>query len=282
MSESLRIATFNLQSGTANQSFPAGGVRFSRAALMATVNKIAELELDVLLLQEVEEKRWRSGSVSQTEVFAKALAMDAYFVPVERMVAGRTLWDLTPWRDSGGFGLSILSRFELSECVKLQLPMRKQILRRAGNRNIGINGWQMKMPKPRICSYAKVGLDSGKTLIFGNMHLSRRFESAQEQLVIAAGGVQKLQSRNPELFSDAAVILGGDFNLSATAVAKSLEESEPLQGFEFLARVPSYPDAKPQRQIDHLLGRGVRGLKSEAFQMPISDHRLVMAEIELA
>ena len=67
----------------------------------------------------------------------------------------------------------------------------------------------------------------------------------------------------------------GDLNLPGAVPAR-------LTGLAPLAAAATFPAPAPDRQIDHLLGRGLRASSAGAVRMPFSDHRALVAEVERA
>jgi hypothetical protein len=60
------------------------------------------------------------------------------------------------------------------------------------------------------------------------------------------------------------------------------EQAPELTGLQPLARALTFPVDHPDRQLDHLLGRGVRATgPGGAGVMPVSDHRALVADVAL-
>ena len=70
-------------------------------------------------------------------------------------------------------------------------------------------------------------------------------------------------------------MLGGDLNLPPDAVA--------LPGWTALASAPTFSNARPRMQLDHLLGDGVAAAgPGQAHHFSISDHAGLSVDVALA
>lgn len=212
---------------------------------MHLAREISALEVDVLGLQEVDRGKLRSGGVDQLGTIAKCTGLRPLFAPTRR-----------------NYGMGLLSRLPVVRASFLKLEGRRSPWIRGGR-----FGWRFKWPDQRACLYALLQSGQGP-LAVGVAHLSTVRHIARRQLEIALGGFEKFAP-------DVPAVLMGDLNLRINHV----EEAVDGTGFHILARGNSTPSWQPVIQIDHILGRGVRGYDACVVSMPISDHAAVVADI---
>ncbi|WP_124055367.1 endonuclease/exonuclease/phosphatase family protein [Arcanobacterium ihumii] len=295
----LRICTFNMQFGKpaegevnldANassngargsgliQGFLAGMP--SRDGLEIFAAELAQLDADVVLLQEVDDVRMRSTLIPQADLLADLLDMDRYFIPVERNVFGAPASSYLPWRGRGAYGMAILSRFPMSGCLKLALPEKTEFFRKSSNSSRGVQGWYLHVTEPRACAYAVLDIPGKPSLVFGNTHLSTNNAAARNQLSVAMRGFDVLSERNN--LGDSRYVLGGDFNLGADEVEEVLaDEGESDFSLRSLASELTYPRRSPEKQIDFLLGNDLNVIDTSTKEFSISDHRALIVDISL-
>lgn len=321
MQKKLRIGTFNLQWGFPNasqSSLPPNAATFlispaeRRAAFAATARKIAELKLDLLALQEVDNGRFRSACQQQTAYLAKELGMQGYFVPVAR--SWRPVFStLQPLggEASGTYGIALLSRFPIRQVYSQRLAEEWQFWRRRENAD-SLCKYRVHITEPRRCAYAEIAVPGfPRPLLFASTHLSTEPRAGMEQLAEAAAGFAQLEKkcfklRRPvagnellaqgvqpaesDLLAQAELsertvlpaILAGDFNMRAPSVEKVRANSPYMQGFASeSSSLPTYPASTPRYPIDHILGRGVKINYQAALPFAISDHCLLLAEASL-
>ena len=70
------------------------------------------------------------------------------------------------------------------------------------------------------------------------------------------------------------MLLVGDFNMWGALPRR-------ITGYRPLAVHPTYPAAKPNRQLDHILlrGRGPEMVASRAVSLAVSDHRALVVDL---
>ncbi|MBM7824207.1 endonuclease/exonuclease/phosphatase family metal-dependent hydrolase [Arcanobacterium pluranimalium] len=248
-----------------------------RDALEVFAAELAQLNPDIVLLQEVDDVRMRSTLIPQADLIADLLEMDRYFIPVERSVLGSPASSFVPWRRRGAYGLAILSRYPMRGCLKLALPEKTEFLRHSAQKTKGINGWYVHVTEPRACAYAVIDIPGKPSLVVGNTHLSTKYSAACEQLAVAAGGFQVLSERNG--IQDGRFLLGGDFNLGSESVDELLSTEVVLSDFVSLATGNTYPSDAPEKQIDFLLGSGLSAAQMRTERFSISDHRALIADL---
>jgi endonuclease/exonuclease/phosphatase family metal-dependent hydrolase len=74
---------------------------------------------------------------------------------------------------------------------------------------------------------------------------------------------------------DGPLVLMGDLNMAGRTPSR-------VTGYRSLAEHPTFPLAAPTRQLDHILARRVAGRvrSSEAPQLPLSDHRALVVDLD--
>ena len=237
----MRLATFNLLHG---RSLSDGTVHADRVTAA-----VADLDADVLGLQEVDRAQPRSGLLDLTAIAAEALG-----APVHRFAAavvgtpGET-WQ--PWRSDDDdqhplYGIALISRH----------PVRR---------------WQItSLPGAPIRSPVLTldGPDGPFTV--ATTHLSFVPGWNLRQLRHAVRALRALPAPR---------ILLGDLNMPPS-VARA------VTGWKNLGRAPTYPSPAPRAQLDHILAdpRGMTALgrvvQVSTPHPPVSDHRPLIVQLD--
>lgn len=256
----MRLATFNLLHG---RSLSDGTVHADRVAA-----SVADLDADVLGLQEVDRAQPRSGLLDLT-----AIAADALGAPVHRFAAavvgtpGET-W--APWRSEADnthplYGIALVSRWPVLRWQITQLPaapVRSPVY-------IPKNGILLLKDEPRVLLAAVVETPHGPVTV-ATTHLSFVPGWNVRQLRAAVRALRALPAPR---------ILLGDLNLPAGP-------ARAFSGWRPLARTATYPSPNPRAQLDHILAdpRGSAALgrvvQVRAPQAGISDHRPLVVELD--
>lgn len=299
----IRVATFNFQHGVPNVSYSryrelsAKAKSFSeydqpgrQAVLQELAQKLRELDLDVLLLQEVDAHMARSGMCAQAEDLARLLQMRAVYLPAARksFITAQKQRFLRSAR--GQYGNAVLTRLPIvdAKCTTLTLPQQpdrfqRKLVETSGFRKLWntLFGWEYRRGEARVCGYLQLLAPDGKPLNVASTHLSAERQTAKKQLSAALGGFARLSARGWD--SSARWILGGDYNLTAQEVAAVVSQVEaPDSGqVQLFATGLTYPSHKPTKQIDFLHGSGLHSRSSRVEWLPVSDHRLLLAELTL-
>jgi len=277
----LRIATFNLLHG---RSVADGSTDVGRLRAAART-----LDADIIGLQEVDLGLARSGNVDQPAVVADALgAAHVRFVPTlygapdgsfrgDHAVSGsypQARWGHSDWTpvvdsdeppaDRGLYGIALVSRY----------PLREVRLRRFRPAPFGlpllVPGRRVlaRVPdEPRVALAAIVDTPYGPITVV-TTHLSFMPGWNLRQLRSIVRWVRDLPSPR---------VLVGDLNMPG-ALAR------PVSGWTQLARLPTYPAARPSVQFDHILGSGIGPSSvtgAVALRLPISDHRALTVDVVL-
>ena len=214
---------------------------------------------DVVALQEVDV-HWseRSAFADQAADLGNALGMQVRFGPIYRLPGAAA----APLRE---FGLAILSRHPIVE-------FRNHVIPRLSTQATATE----PEPLPGFLE-ATVQVEGSRVRVF-NTHLDYRADSRVRALQVAA--MLEVMSR-----ADGPFVLMGDLNAPPAAA-----ELQPL--FSRLRDVWSerdgadpgstYPAAAPARRIDYILtSPGLRALDAHVLPVQASDHRPVVASVEM-
>jgi endonuclease/exonuclease/phosphatase family metal-dependent hydrolase len=259
----VRVGTLNLASGR-----DAAGRSVDAVALRAA---LADVDVDVLAVQEVDVGQPRSGQVDQPAEVAAALgATDWRFAAA---VAG-TPDPFRSWRpvdppvlrgpgdDAVGphYGIALVSRLPVRRWSVLALGAgRAKLPLRAPDPRTGRTRWWWFPDEPRLAIAAEL---DGCTVV--GTHLSFAPHTAVPQL---------LRVRRWAATLPGAVLLAGDLNLVGPLPAT-------VFGAPRLVSEPSYPAAAPRVQFDHVLGPAtVDPQLPEVRQLALGDHRLVTVTV---
>lgn len=254
----VRFATYNIQHGLASDG-STDPDRFATA--------VAALDADVLALQEVERDHPRSGHVDHTAIAARVLGAQAWrFAPTLRTAGGMWLsaagsaWRRPALRRLPSYGIALVSRYPVDRWLRLDLPRRPAwecVVRR---------GEQLRFipDEPRVALAAVVRAPDGPMTVVAT-HLTSLREATAAQL----GALAQAWAPLPR-----PLVVLGDFNLDAPLPAD-------MTGLRPLATALTHPVRRPVRQIDHILGDGVRALgPGVAVDTGLSDHRALVVDVE--
>lgn len=235
----MRVATFNLLHGRALT----GEVDVARLRSAA-----AQLDADVVGLQEVDRGLDRSGGVDQTAEVAQAL--------------GAAYWRFEPTVDET-YGIALVSR----------LPVRSWEIRRFGPAPVGMplmipgrRGLSHVPDEPRAAIAAVLDTPGGPMTVV-TAHLS--FVPGWNVAQLRSIALWARTFPGPRL-------LVGDLNLPGPVVRATARWTQ-------LARVPTYPSWRPRVQFDHVLGdavgeRAVRDV--QALRLAVSDHCALVVDLD--
>jgi len=255
----VRLATFNLLHG---RSLSDGTVHAGRLA-----DAIADLDADVLGLQEVDRGQPRSGLLDLTAIAAEALG-----APVHRFVAavagtpGET-W--RPWRDGDDdrplYGIALVSRYPVNRWQITRLgaaPIRSPVL-------VTPRGVALLKDEPRVLLAAVVETPHGPMTI-ATTHLSFVPGWNVRQLRHAVRALRALPAPR---------VLLGDLNMPAAPV-------RAFTGWRPLGKAPTYPSTAPRAQLDHVVAdpRGIAGLgrvvQVSTPRSAVSDHLPLVVQFD--
>ena len=256
----MRLATFNLLHG---RSLSDGTVHAGRVA-----DAVADLDADVLGLQEVDRAQPRSGLLDLTAIAAEAMG-----APVHRFAAavvgtpGET-WQ--PWRSDDDnrhplYGIALISRYPVLRWQITRLPgapVRSPVYVPEG-------GLLLLKDEPRVLLAAVVETPRGPMTV-ATTHLSFVPGWNLRQLRHAVRALRALPAPR---------VLLGDLNMPG-AVARA------VSGWQPLGKSPTYPSPSPKAQLDHVLAdpRGAGGLgrvvQVSTPHPAVSDHRPLVVQLD--
>jgi endonuclease/exonuclease/phosphatase family metal-dependent hydrolase len=239
------------------------------AALRAA---LAEVDVDVLAVQEVDVGQPRSHRVDQpTEVAAALGATDWRFAAA---VAG-TPSPFRSWRPvdppelrgpgerltGPHYGVALFSRLPVRRWSVRGLGTgRARLPLQAPDPRTGRTRWWWFPDEPRLAIAAEL---AGCTVV--GTHLSFAPHTALGQLARLRRWARTLPGP---------VLLAGDLNLVGPLPAT-------VFGARRLVREPTYPAPAPRVQFDHVLGpASVRTERPEVRPLALGDHRLVTVTVE--
>ncbi|MDO4244352.1 MAG: endonuclease/exonuclease/phosphatase family protein [Actinomyces sp.] len=270
----LRVLTLNLQhgqpgAGAGDGSAASGSLAgadisdpgTARAVLAALADQIAELDPDVVLLQEVDHGQARSGYLDQTAVLAQCLGWEDYRFaatyagpvaglrrrPLRSALAGHTDDLLGPvralqGRPPAGFGNALLTRHPVSSWHVKRLGRGPATVVRRGERALDPRSYALFTSTMRNMVAATIALPDGAVsglsgLAVASTHLATRIDIASAQLAAAWGALATLPGPH---------ILAGDLNMRPHQVAGLGLARQVGEGGTF-------PAARPDHRIDHVL-----------------------------
>ncbi|WP_103062027.1 endonuclease/exonuclease/phosphatase family protein [Actinomyces qiguomingii] len=270
----LRVLTLNLQHGlpgagagdgaAASGSLAGADIRspaLARAVLVQLAAQIAELDPDVVALQEVDLGQSRSGRLDQAGALAELLGWHhhrfaaAWAGPVAglrrrplRSALARPADDVFGparallGRSPAGFGNALLSRHPISAWRVMRLGRGPASVVRRGDNPISPRSYRVFTASARNLLVAELRPGEGRlpgidSLQLGVTHLATRGDVAAGQLAAAWGALAALPGAH---------LLAGDFNLPADKVAA-------LGIGRLLGEGATFPAARPTRRIDHFL-----------------------------
>ena len=255
--QAMRVATFNILHGAVP------GRDGIDPDLLA--ESIGSLDVDLLGLQEVDRNQPRSAGADLTVVAAQAMgARDHRFVAA---LAGTpdALWTAATGSeqpDTAAYGVAFLSRYPVADWRVVRLPRAPVPL---PHRFHGRRGVALVHDEARVALVAEVEAPGGPVRVV-TTHLS---------FLPLWNGVQLRHLRQSAGNGSGPTLLLGDLNMGPARAAR-------ITGMRSLASAVTFPAHEPANQIDHVLGRGqVRSSGGRAVRLPVSDHRALVAEVEL-
>ncbi|WP_222192831.1 endonuclease/exonuclease/phosphatase family protein [Modestobacter italicus] len=259
----MRVGTFNLASGR-----DAGGRSVDAATLRAA---LADVDVDVLAVQEVDAGQPRSHGTDQAAEVAAALGAPDWRHAAA--VAG-TPSPFRSWTpvdppvlrgpgepvDGPHYGIALVSRLPVRRWQVLSLGAgRARLPLQAPDPRTGRVRWWWFPDEPRLAIAAEL---AGCTVVA--THLSFAPHTALRQLVRLRRWCATLPGP---------VLLAGDLNLVGPVPAA-------VFGGRRLVEAPSYPAGAPRVQFDHLIGpAGLAAQHPQVRRLAIGDHRLATVEI---
>ena len=238
----LRIATFNIRHGAPKDSY--------RGLPDKLAESCAELDADVLALQEVDVGVPRSRKADLARVVADACGMAYYFAKARRH-AGR-----------GAYGNALLVRGTLTDTEVLTLTGDHRHYIRLG-------GLVLKPVRERRNAIIAAATVRGRTLSIGTGHFA--VEPAVRQAQLRRAAAQLSERPRPR-------VLLGDFNIPGPQAAAWLE---PF-GLQLAEAVLDPAAPVGQTGIDHVAVDGLLVHRVEVRTLPISDHAAKIVDVGFA
>jgi endonuclease/exonuclease/phosphatase family metal-dependent hydrolase len=231
----MRIATYNIKNALDLDRGRAHNGKLAEAC--------RKLDVDVLALQEVDVRRFRSFLRNQPRVARRGGGFDT-------SAYGRTM------REGllGAYGNALLVRGEMSDVEFFKLPGTP------GHEPRGAILATVKVGKIR-CSVAATHLQNRRKVWDPEL-----LESPEQLRAVLAA----LRTRKGPR------ILMGDFNLYENIASPILKDA----GFVEVKHGPTFPVDKPERSIDYVALDGLHAVNVEVVQLPVGDHRAVVVEVE--
>ena len=249
--EILRIATWNMHHGAQPRQQPTDFVAYQRAC-----EKLRDLRLDILGLQEVEKGVRRSGRKDLTEIAANITGLTAKF--------SRARW----WDLGGQVGHALLVRGEIQNTHTLRLNGDRRHPIKIKDRPVHWGGHPLHwMFERRNVLFADVTV-RGHNLAVANTHYGGTETVRQQSTLKALGALIAVGGSRPLVFI-------GDLNTDAIV----LENWVKPTGMELAGRkgIATYN----KRHIDHVALRGLAVRDVWTENLGVSDHRLLVVEAEL-
>jgi endonuclease/exonuclease/phosphatase family metal-dependent hydrolase len=230
----LTLATYNIQHGRGSD-----GVQ----DLRRTARLLASLDADVIVVQEVERRAWRSGLVDQPRALGRLLGMEPAFCRARGLLAH-------------DFGCAALSRSPIVErrCVKLPRP--------SGEQRVAV---VIRVAVPDPSDSSGEATTTVWSVVGTHLGLDPDARIAQVRRLI-----EILDGLAPP------VILAGDLN--AYPGSPELAELEKWGRMAGPGDLATYPADRPDRHIDHVFaGPGCDIIRARTVSTLYSDHLPIVA-----
>jgi endonuclease/exonuclease/phosphatase family metal-dependent hydrolase len=273
----VRIASANLLHGVDVRRLAPGTTALPRSAvdLDAVAGWLADLDADVIAVQEVDRDLDRSGGVDQVAWLADRLGLDGVFGPAlhgDPEVGWAEVPDAGLPAGAPAYGIGLLSRSGLRDVRRHRLPHGGPGSRQPGASpvNPGVDG------EPRIARSATVDGPGGRPLRITTTHLSympwRAVPQLGHALAAAVAG------------HDGPAVLIGDLNLPMWGGWLALRAhglhpwawpggATTRAGWRHLQGLATYPSWRPRVQLDQAYVRHVADPVEVAVGPPgPSDH----------
>jgi len=255
----VRLATFNVLHG---RSLTDGEVDPARLR-----DAVAELDADVLGLQEVDRAQPRSGRHDLTAEAAAAMGGQSRFAPAIMGTPGERWRAARPGdearTDARAYGIALVSRLPVLRWAVTRLPsapVRSPVLMPGPTRRVI---WLRDEPRVLLCAVVEA---STGPMTVATTHLSFVPGWNGAQLRRVARELRRLPAPR---------VLLGDLNLPGPL-------PRWLTGWRVLVAECTFPAVDPRVQLDHVLGHG-EGLPDvvggKAVTTALSDHCALVVEL---
>jgi endonuclease/exonuclease/phosphatase family metal-dependent hydrolase len=258
----VRLATFNAMGGR--------GLADGRVDPDRFASVVADLDVDVLALQEVDQRQPRSGGADFAALAARALGGAEFRFAATLVGTPGGTWRPAAGPDDGAgesrYGVALVSRYQVRRWRVLRLPpspVRSPVYVPGPERSRLI----LLRDEPRMVLLAEVDAPFGPVTVAGT-HLS----------FVPGWNLRQLRTVLRTLPGADPALLLGDLNVPAGLLRAWLRAARVPgrhTGWRLLARAATFPAPAPRVQLDHVLGRGglpaVTGVSTPA--VAVSDHR---------
>lgn len=225
----LRLATFNIKHGAPADKY--------RAKPQLVGEACAQLEADILALQEVDNNTFRVNRNDLTAQAAKATGMNAVFAKTMQFYAG-------------SYGNALLVRGDIQDVEIVALGGSKRFKLARQHIKFGYE------PRNALVATARI---NNQDISVGATHLTTEPGLQKQQLFQV---LQRLYER------PAPRVLLGDLNMTHRQIAAA----GLLSAMDFVRAKPTFPVHEPRKQIDHIALDGLRHVHNQTHHMAVSDH----------
>ena len=216
--------------------------RVGEPALARIAEELRAWDADVVLLQEVDRNRFRTGLVDQAQTLGRQLGMESVFGPNRPVRPGFT-------------GNAVLSRFPVVSSRNHPLPTRPGLI-------------------PRGLLRVTIDIDGQRVSVF-NTHFEHSSPAARREQARAAAAVLRRTSHPGLLGGD--LNTGPDTPPLRVLGRAGLVDVWPAAGNGAGLTAPA---ADPRHRIDHVLtGPTLAPVSADVLISLVSDHRAVRAEV---
>ena len=253
----MRLATFNILHGRS--------VEDGKVDLQRLRDAVAEIDADVLGLQEVDARQPRSHGADLTAAAADAMGARWYRFAATIIGTPGSSWtpageDDRP--DRPAYGVALCSRFPVRawQLTRLPaLPVKAPVRVPSPQRH-----FLWIRDEPRVALTAVVDTPAGPLPVTVT-HLSFLPLWNVAQLAVLRNRLHRLGQPR---------VLLGDFNLPGALPAR-------ITGMRALAHGRTFPVSDPTRQIDHILATGPLPpvAATATLRLPVSDHQALTVDL---
>lgn len=264
----MRLATWNIRWGRRIDTDPRAAVISDAACLREIGEAVADLRIDVLALQEVDQKLARSGRTRQVDAIAQAMgAAPGQYRFTAHNLGSATGLRMRPLRsDAHGlpaFGIGLCATVPVRSWHILTFPLRLPDISLWS----GPEPWYRRVSVFDLTrSLSAAVVNPAAPVTVACFHAPVPTHAGREQLATAAAALGTLPGPR---------IIMGDFNADPAGAAAGI-------GWHSLADGLTYPAPQPRIQLDGVIcDRPLAVTASAVETLPFSDHRLLWADVDV-